>query len=90
MDEYQNEKNGTQLCISPLMAGIGNDLKLCSELLDVGVKNGMMPDEFNSVLLYMMMLNKTKSDILVLDKMSVGIPELIRKYMKGTTSDEQN
>lgn len=80
MSNYINNKNGTQLCISPLMLGIDRDISTCLDIIEHATFFNMTEEEFYQTAVYLSNLLSTRTQLYALDNSSDGMPEIFRKY----------
>lgn len=88
MSNYINNKNGTQLCINPLMYGINTDINTCLDIIEHATFLNMTEDEFYQTAVYLSNLLSARTQLYALDNSSDGMPEIFRKY--GLSNNENS
>ena len=90
MSNYENNKNGTQLCISPLMLGIENDIKACMDIIEHAEQVNLSEDDLYQTAVYLSHLLSTKTKLIALDNSSDGMVDVFRKCKAAWCIEEDN
>lgn len=90
MSQFENNKNGTGLCISPLMLGIENDITACLDIIEHASQINISEDEFYQTAVYLSHLLSTKTELQALDNSSDGMVDVFRKYKAAWCIEEDN
>jgi len=88
MSQFENNKNGTGLCISPLMLGIENDINACLDIIEHASQINISEDEFYQTAVYLSHLLSTTTQLQALDNSSDGMVDVMRKYYVNVAVQE--